>query len=68
MKYKEKIDELCKTIEQVSGVHLSFYGCNGEYSCSTFCPWSYLHGYHSRKDIYIYLDGVYSGLKYNKNF
>jgi len=66
MKYKEMIDEICKKIEQVSGVRLRFFGCNGMYSCSTHSPWSYLYGYHSRKDIYTYLDGILHGLEYNK--
>lgn len=65
--YKEKMEEFCKTIEELSGVHLSFYGCNGEFSCSTFTCWSYLNGYHSRKEICIYLEGIVNGLRYKKH-
>lgn len=65
MKYKKLIDELCKQIEQVSGVHLSFFGSNGVYTCSQYCPWSYLRGYNSGRDIYLFLDGLYQGITYN---
>ena len=66
MVYKERMENYVKTIEELSGVKLRFFGCNGEYSCSTFTSFSYLNGYHSRKEICIYLEGVIDGLRRNK--
>lgn len=62
--YKGLMNKYTKRIEELSGVQLRFYGCNGEWAASNITPWTYLHGYHSRRDICLYLEGIIAGLEH----
>lgn len=64
--YKDLMERYIKRIEELSGVKLRFAGCNGEWCASGFTPWSYLRGYHSRRDICLYLDGIVVGLEHQQ--
>jgi len=64
--YKSRMQKYIQRIEELSGVKLRFYSCNGEWSSTKFTHWTYLNGYHSRRDICLFLEGIIEGLAYKE--
>lgn len=65
-KRKDRMAELTKQLSEATGINFSFYGSNGLYSCNGISPFSYFNGYHSQRDICLYIEGILEGIRYNK--
>lgn len=62
----EHLTELGKQLTELTGIKHQFAGCNGEYHCSVFTPFSYLRGYHPIKEMTLYVEALIDGLEFNK--
>ena len=65
-KRKDRMAELIKQLREATGIPFSFYGSNGLYSCSGISPFNYFNGYHSQRDICLYIEGILAGMSFNK--
>ena len=65
-KTKDKMTELVTKLSKATGIEFSFYGSNGKYSCSGISPFAYFNGYHTQRDICLYIEGILAGISYNK--
>ena len=62
----ENLTNLGKMLTELTGTEHRFAGCNGEYCCCNFSPFSYLRGYHTMKEITLYVEALINGLEFNK--
>lgn len=63
----KRLDVLAEMLTKETGIKHSFSGSNGMYYCSDFSPFSYLNGAHYAKDVCLYIEGLLTGLKFNKH-
>ena len=63
----KRLCEQAKQLTELTGIKHRFQGCNGEYFCTEFTPFSYLISSHSIKDMCNYMDALIAGVRYGKN-
>ena len=60
----KRLDELCKMLSEKTGLNIRWAGSNGEYCCVGDNPFNYLHGYHTKHDTILYMEGLLSGMNF----
>lgn len=60
----DRLDELCKMLSEKTGMNIRWAGSNGEYCCVGDTPFNYLHGYHTKRDTILYIEGLLGGIDF----
>lgn len=60
----ERLDELCKILSEKTGLNIQWAGSNGECCCVGANPFNYLHGYHTKHDTILYMEGLLGGMDF----
>lgn len=63
-KNNDRLDELCKMLSEKTGMNIRWAGSNGEYCCVGDNPFNFLHGYHTKRDTILYIEGLLGGIDF----